>query len=193
MILVRFRHETPFYDDSYAVNTPNIGPYGDALNEELIPYIDKTFNTIAQPYARIQEGGSTGGWESIANLIFRPDLFGACFSSYPDSLSFYRHQAINLYENTNAYINPDGSSTTSIRTFSSPTNDTPIVLATTEQENHWELTQGTSSRSFLQWDVWNAVYGVQGYNGYPLEPWDKVTGVSHQMSRLFHVQRLIPL
>lgn len=178
LILVTFRHETAFYDDSYAVNTPNLGPYGDALNEELIPYLDKTFNTIAEPYARIQEGGSTGGWESIANLIFRPDLFGACFSSYPDSLSFYRHQAINLYENTNAYVNPDGSDIPSIRTFSSPTNDTPIVLATTAQENHWELTQGTSSRSFLQWDVWNAVFGVQGYNNYPLEPWDKVTGVS---------------
>lgn len=45
-----------------------------------------------------------------------------------------------------------------------------------QQENHWELTFGTSSRSFLQWDVWNAVFGVQGYNNYPLEPWDKVTG-----------------
>ena len=43
-------------------------------------------------------------------------------------------------------------------------------------ENHWELSFGTSTRSFLQWDVWNAVFGVQGYNNYPLEPWDKVTG-----------------
>jgi len=82
-IIVVFRHETPFYDDSYAVNTANIGPYGDALNDELILYIDQNFNTIPAPYARIQEGGSTGGWESAASLIFRPDLFGACFSSYP--------------------------------------------------------------------------------------------------------------
>jgi hypothetical protein len=80
LVLVTFRHETPFYDDSYAVNTANIGPYGVALNDELIPYIDQTFNTIAKPYARVLEGGSTGGWESAANLIYRPDLFGVTFS-----------------------------------------------------------------------------------------------------------------
>jgi enterochelin esterase-like enzyme len=174
MILVTFRHETPFYDDSYAVNTANLGPWGDAINEELIPHLDATFNTIPEPYARIQEGGSTGGWESAANVVFRPDLFGVCFSSYPDSLDFHRHQDIPLYTNANAYVRDNGSAIVSIRTFE---NDTQIVLATVAQENHWELTYGTSSRSITgQWDVWNAVFGVQGLNGYPLEPWDKVTG-----------------
>ncbi|KAI8625137.1 Alpha/Beta hydrolase protein [Xylariaceae sp. FL1651] len=173
IIIVSFRHETPYYDDSYGVNTANLGPYGDAINEELIPHLDKTFNTIAQPYARIQDGGSTGGWISAASLIFRPDLFGACFSSYPDSLDFHRHQDIQLYTNKNAYQNADGSTIPSIREFD---NDTEVVLASTAQENHWELVFGTSSRSSLQWDIWNSVFGVQGLNGYPLEPWDKVTG-----------------
>jgi hypothetical protein len=172
-ITVTFRHEAPYYDDSYAVNTANLGPYGDAINDELIPYIEKTFHTIRAQYARIQDGGSTGGWESIANVIFRPDLFGACFSSYPDSLDFHRHQDIALYSATNAYQRADGSYVPSIRTFK---NGTEVILATVAQENHWELTFGTASRSFNQWDVWNAVFGVQGYNNYPLEPWDKVTG-----------------
>ena len=149
MILVTFRHEAPFYDDSYAVNTANMGPYGDAINDELIPHIDATFNTIAEPWARIQEGGSTGGWISAASVIYRPDLFGACFSSYPDSLDFHKHQDIELYDSANAYHRPDGSSIGSIRTFR---NDTEVVLATVEQENHWELTFGTSSRSSLQWE-----------------------------------------
>ncbi|KAK3070567.1 hypothetical protein LTR53_010226 [Teratosphaeriaceae sp. CCFEE 6253] len=151
----------------------NIGPYGDALNEELIPHLDELFNTIAAPYARVQDGGSTGGWESIANLIFRPDLFGVCFSSYPDSLDFHRHQAIPLYSASNAYVLPSGENITSIREAIDGvlTNVTAV-----SQENHWELTFGTSSRSQLQWDVWNAVFGAQGYNNYPLEPWDKVTG-----------------
>lgn len=149
MILVTFRHEAPFYDDSYAVNTANMGPYGDAINDELIPHIDATFNTIAEPWARVQEGGSTGGWISAASVIYRPDLFGACFSSYPDSLDFHSHQDIPLYDSANAYHRPDGSSIGSIRTFE---NDTEVVLATVEQENHWELTFGTSSRSSLQWE-----------------------------------------
>ena len=170
---VTFRHESPFYDDSYAVNTANIGPYGDAINDELIPYLDAHFNTIAKPYGRIQDGGSTGGWESAANLVFRPDLFGACFSSYPDSLSFRRHQDIPLYTAKNAYTRPDGSKIYSIREV---INDTLTDVTTVEQENHWELTFGTNSRSSQQWDVWNAVFGAQGVNGYPLEPWDKITG-----------------
>ncbi|CAO2655523.1 Nn.00g043260.m01.CDS01 [Neocucurbitaria sp. VM-36] len=173
LILVTFRHEAPFYDDSYAVNTANLGPYGDAINDELIPLLEETFNTIRAPYARIQEGGSTGGWESIANVIYRPDLFGVCFSSYPDSLDFHRHQDIELYTAENAYIRADGSSVPSIRDF---VNSTQVILATVAQENHWELTFGTASRSYNQWDIWNAVFGVQGYNNYPLEPWDKVTG-----------------
>ena len=172
-IMVTFRHEAPYYDDSYAVNTANLGPYGDAINEELIPHLEDTFNTIRAPYARVQDGGSTGGWESIANVIYRPDLFGVCFSSYPDSLDFHRHQDIELYSAANAYTRANGSSVPSIRTH---TNGTEVILATVAQENHWELTFGTSSRSFNQWDVWNAVFGVQGYNNYPLEPWDKVTG-----------------
>ncbi|CAK4033811.1 Hypothetical predicted protein [Lecanosticta acicola] len=173
LILVSFRHESPYYDNSYGVNTANFGPYGDAINEELIPHIDKLFNTIAKPYARIQEGGSTGGWVSAANVIFRPDLFGACFSSYPDPLDFHRHQDIPLYDATNAYTRPDGSK---IYSFRDVVDGTLTNVDTVEEENHWELSQGTSSRSALQWDVWNAVFGVQGLNGYPLEPWDKVTG-----------------
>ncbi|KEF58865.1 uncharacterized protein A1O9_03708 [Exophiala aquamarina CBS 119918] len=174
MVMVTFRHEAPFYDDSYAVNTANIGPYGDAINDELIPYLDSIFNTIPEPYARIQVGGSTGGWISAASVIFRPDLFGACFSSYPDSLDFHSHQAIPLYTSTSAYEFANGTAIPSIREFDD--NGTEIILATVAQENHWELTFGSSSRSFLQWDVWNAVFGVQGLNSYPLEPWNKVTG-----------------
>jgi hypothetical protein len=173
MIMVTFRHEAPFYDDSYAVNTANLGPYGDAINDELIPYLEEKFNTIQAPYARIQEGGSTGGWESAASLIYRPDLFGYCFSSYPDSLDFHRHQDIELYSAANAYQRADRSFVPSIRTF---VNKTEVVEATVALENHWELTFGTASRSSNQWDIWNAVFGVQGYNNYPLEPWDKVTG-----------------
>ncbi|WP_285037791.1 alpha/beta hydrolase-fold protein [Plantibacter sp. ME-Dv--P-095] len=173
MILVTLRHEAPFYDDSYAVNSANLGPWGDAINDELLPYLDASFNTIAEPYARIQEGGSTGGWIAVANTVFRPDLYGSTFSYYPDSLDFNQHQDIDLYAGANAYTRPDGSKIGSVRSFPGGVEQ---VLTTVEQENQWELVFGTSSRSNLQWDIWNAVFGVQGLNGYPLEPWDKVTG-----------------
>jgi hypothetical protein len=31
VLLVEIQHPTPFYDDSYAVNSANNGPYGDAI------------------------------------------------------------------------------------------------------------------------------------------------------------------
>ena len=59
-------HPTPYYDDSYAVDSPNNGPYGQVVMTELIPYIESHFRAIPQPWARILSGGSTGGWEALA-------------------------------------------------------------------------------------------------------------------------------
>jgi enterochelin esterase-like enzyme len=66
MIGVAIRHENPFYDDSYAVNSANLGPYGDAITQELLPYIDANFRTYPEQWARTLMGGSTGGWEVLA-------------------------------------------------------------------------------------------------------------------------------
>ena len=37
VILVEIQHANPYYDDSYAVNSANVGPYGDAITHELDP------------------------------------------------------------------------------------------------------------------------------------------------------------
>ena len=66
VLLVEIQHPTPFYDDSYAVNSANNGPYGDAIRYELIPEIEKRFRGIGQGWARFVYGGSTGGWEAMA-------------------------------------------------------------------------------------------------------------------------------
>jgi hypothetical protein len=41
VIVVEIQHANPFYDDSYAVNSANLGPYGDAITFAHIPYLDK--------------------------------------------------------------------------------------------------------------------------------------------------------
>ena len=43
MLIVKLNHANPYYDDSYAVNSANLGPYGDAIERELIPAIEKQF------------------------------------------------------------------------------------------------------------------------------------------------------
>ncbi|MGC1482269.1 MAG: hypothetical protein WA789_00615, partial [Candidatus Acidiferrum sp.] len=66
MLLLLVQHANPYYDDSYAVDSANVGPYGEAINRELIPTIEKEFRGIGQGWARAVYGGSTGGWETLA-------------------------------------------------------------------------------------------------------------------------------
>ena len=73
MIMLLIQHANPFYDDSYAVNSENVGPYGDAINEELIPYIEKRFRADrrglgARPLRWIDRG--LGG-ARLADLLSR--------------------------------------------------------------------------------------------------------------------------
>jgi hypothetical protein len=176
MIGVSFRTENPFYDDSYVVNSPNLGPYGDAVNDELIPKIDSMFRTIARPYARALTGGSTGGWITVANMLFRPDLFGSAWAGYPDSLDFNAHQTVDLYNADNAYVEDNGDIIPSSHSYNTTTGVDTVTL-TMPNENHYELAVGNRSRSQVgQWDIWNAAFGAQGANCYPLEPWNKVNG-----------------
>jgi hypothetical protein len=51
-IVIEIQHANPFYDDSYAVNSQNLGPYGDAIVKELLPYIEKKYRGIGQGWAR---------------------------------------------------------------------------------------------------------------------------------------------
>ncbi|MDP2482593.1 MAG: hypothetical protein Q8W45_04885, partial [Candidatus Palauibacterales bacterium] len=61
-LAIEIQHPTPYYDDSYAVNSASQGPWGDALTYELIPYIEEQFRGIGEGWARFTYGGSTGGW-----------------------------------------------------------------------------------------------------------------------------------
>jgi hypothetical protein len=173
MILVTFQHPCPYFDDSYAVNSANCGPYGDAIMQELIPKIEEQFRIIREPYARVLEGGSTGGWESLALQIFYPDFFGGCFSYCPDPVDFRDVQGINIYEDKNMYHRSQGWYKVPIPY--SRRADGSIIL-TSEQINKYELVLGTRGRSAEQWDIWQAVYGPVGEDGYTKLLYDKKTG-----------------
>ncbi|TDJ54293.1 MAG: hypothetical protein E2O46_04715, partial [Ignavibacteria bacterium] len=103
MILIEIQHANPYYDDSYAVNSANLGPYGDAINYEFIPYIEEKFRGIGEGWARFLYGGSTGGWEAIATQIFYPDMYNGCYASCPDPIDFRAYTSVNIYKNKNAY------------------------------------------------------------------------------------------
>ena len=173
MIAVTFQHPCPYYDDSYAVNSPNVGPYQDAIMQELIPGIEKAFRIIREPYARVLSGGSTGGWISLMLQIFQPDFFGATFSLCPDPVDFRYFQCVNIYEDKNAYYKEFGW--IRVPTPSDRSTD-GIVRYTYQQRNHMELVLGTKNRSGDQIDIFEAAYGPVDPDGYVKPLFDKRTG-----------------
>jgi len=172
-LIVEIQHANPYYDDSYAVNSANLGPYGDAITYELMPAIEKKFRGLGQGWARFLYGGSTGGWEALGVQVFYPDEYNGCWAACPDPIDFRAYTIVNIYEHKNAYY------------VDSPWKRTPRpgqrnylgeVSTTVEESNHRELVLGTHSRSGDQYDIWEAVFSPAGEDGYPKRIWDKMTG-----------------
>ncbi len=172
-LVVMIQHANPYYDDSYAVNSANLGPYGDAINRELIPYVEKKFRGIGKGWARFTYGGSTGGWEALATQVFYPDDYNGCFAACPDPIDFRAYTVVNVYDDKNAYYT-EGVWKRTPRP--GHRNYLGHVSTTLEQSNHRELALGTHSRSGDQWDIWEAVFSPVGEDGYPKRIWDKLTG-----------------
>ena len=172
-LVVEIEHANPYYDDSYAVNSANLGPYGDAINNELIPEIERRFRGIGAGWARFTYGGSTGGWEALATQVFYPDMYNGAFAACPDPVDFRAYTVINIYDDKNAYTLKGEASNVERPSFRNYLGE---VFATQRDENYMELTQGDRSRSGGQYDIWQAVFGPVGGDGYPKPIFDKVTG-----------------
>ncbi len=177
-LIIEIQHANPFYDDSYAVNSANLGPYGDAINYELIPYIEQKFRGLGEGWARFTYGGSTGGWEALATQVFYPDLYNGCWASCPDPIDFRAYTVVNVYEHQNAYYLESRWKKTP---RPGQRNYLGEVLCTLEESNHRELALGTRTRSGDQYDIWEAVFSPVGQDGYPRRIWDKLTGeIDHE-------------
>ncbi len=174
MLIVEIQHANPFYDDSYAVNSANLGPYGGAIMKELIPAIEKQFRGIGEGWARFTYGGSTGGWEALAVQVFYPDDFNGAFAACPDPIDFRAYTVVDIYKDKNAYF-IDGAHKRVARP--GKRDSLGHVSVTLEDANRYERVLGTRSRSGQQWDIWEAVYSPAGQDGYPARIFDKTTGL----------------
>lgn len=173
-IAIKYQHPCPYFDDSYAVNSPACGPFGDAIHQELITELEKQYRCIPKSYARVLTGGSTGGWISFALQVLYPDFYGGTWSFAPDPLHFSNVEGINIYKDQNAYYKIH-----EWRTVPTPNTIIPstgLTSLTSKQRNYYELTNGTKGRSGEQLDIWSAVFGPLGSDGYFKPLFDKVTG-----------------
>ena len=178
-IVIEIQHPTPYYDDSYAVNSANQGPYGDAITYELIPYIEEQFRGIGQGWARFTYGGSTGGWEAMAAQVFYPEEYNGAFIACPDPIDFRAYMTVNIYEDNNAYWYDS-----QFQKLPRPGHRDHLgnIHASQYDYNRMEAALGDKGRSGQQYDIWEATYSPMGDDGYPVRLWDKETGeIDHEI------------
>jgi enterochelin esterase-like enzyme len=173
-LVIKIQHANPYYDDSYAVNSANVGPYGDAIETELIPAIEKQFRGLGQGWARFLYGGSTGGWESIAAQMFYPEHYNGAFIACPDPVDFHAYSTVDLYKQDNLFYLQGANKRIeqpSMRDYLGHT------LASVRDNIAYEAALGDHGRSGDQYDIWQAVFSPVGADGYPQPVFDKQTGV----------------
>ena len=182
-LIIEIQHPTPYYDDSYAVNSASQGPYGDALTYELIPHIEKLFRGQGEGWSRFLYGGSTGGWEALAVQVKYPDEYNGCFAACPDPIDFRAYCLTNIYEDENAYYAESNHKKIEVPGHRDYLGN---VSSTVKESNHLELVLGDKSRSGGQFDIWEATYSPQGEDGYPVRLWDKQSGdINHEVAEFW--------
>ncbi|MGA3200943.1 MAG: hypothetical protein ABSF12_00450 [Bryobacteraceae bacterium] len=174
MLIVKLQHANPYYDDSYAVNSANLGPYGDAIETELIPAIERQFRGLGQGWARFVYGGSTGGWESLAVQIFYPEHYNGAFVACPDPVDFHAYMTTDLYKDENMFYLQGAN-----KRIEQPAMRDYLghTLISVRDNVAYEAALGDHGRSGEQFDIWQAVYSPVADDGYPQPIFDKATGV----------------
>jgi len=173
VIMVYVQNANPYYDDSYAVNSANVGPYGTAINSELLPAIERKYRAIPQGWAHATFGGSTGGWEAFATQVFYPDEYNGAWVACPDPVNFHAYQNVNLYSDANAFERSGDFGEIPIAADREPDG---TITADMRGEYGYEYVLGTHGRSTEQWDIWQAVFSPAGRDGYPAPVIDPMTG-----------------
>ena len=173
-VAITLDHPSPYFIESYALNSANNGPYGDAITQELIPHLEREFRLIREPYARIVEGASTGGWEALAMQVHYPELFGGAWVFNPDPIDFSRYQLVDIYQRDNMF---------NLRLNDWLNQETPFrrsreghPLLSMRQLSRLEAVLGSRGRSFYQLGIWQATHGPVGPDGYPVPLFDPRTG-----------------
>jgi hypothetical protein len=74
------------YGGSQFVDSPGTGRYHSYLCDEVVPWVDRWYRTLAEPSHRAIMGKSSGGFGAMITPMLRPDLFGALATHAGDAL-----------------------------------------------------------------------------------------------------------
>jgi hypothetical protein len=171
IVVVTLIAPSPFYDFAAAMNSPNDGPFDDAIMKELIPYIETRFRIIRQPHARILLGKSSGGRDALALALHHPEFFGGAWIFYPWAFDYRRYFGLDVYAATNAFRDEASRE----RVFVRALDGKPV-----QSWRAWMLgeavTGGATGVGAEITGTDNALNGPIGENGYPLPLFDIRTG-----------------
>lgn len=161
-IVVYLDGNCPLGHSAYA-NSENNGPWGDALTQEFIPQLEKTYRCNG---ARFLNGHSSGGWTVLWLQTHYPKVFDGCWASSPDPVDYRSFQKVNLYEHQNMFYGKDSvlNQTGTIAGFFPWFNMRNIY-----QMEH-VIYRGEQMHSF------DAVFSEKGSDGEPLRICDYRTG-----------------
>jgi hypothetical protein len=98
--------------------------------------------------------------------MFYPDHYNGAFIACPDPVDFRAYTNINLYKDKNAFFIQGPHTQVAQPDYRDYLGHT---IATTQSANQYELALGDHARSGEQFDIWQAVYGPVGADGYPAQ------------------------
>lgn len=146
----------------------NNGPWGTALTQEFIPFLEKQFRMDAKPSGRFLAGHSSGGWSSLWVMITHPDFFGGTWSTSPDPVDFHNFTGPDLTKNPpqNLYQDASGKEYNLVRMDGK-------TLMSVKQYVQQEQVLGHFGGQFASFE---AVFSPKGYDGQPMSLFDRETG-----------------
>jgi S-formylglutathione hydrolase FrmB len=84
--LVVFVDAWTSYGGSQFIDSPGTGRYHEYLCEEVVPFVDARYRTLADAAHRGITGKSSGGYGAMVTPMLRPDLFGGLATHSGDAL-----------------------------------------------------------------------------------------------------------
>ncbi len=169
MIYVLLDESLPSGTHEFA-DSVNNGPWGTALVNELIPFLESKYRMDAKPQGRFLTGHSSGGWAALWLQITHPDFFGGAWSTAPDPVDFRDFTGpdiANAKAGSNFYLKPDGSPWMLVRMHG---KDVESLRDYSQLER--VLGDYGGQMSSFEW-----VFSPRGNDGRPLQLFDRATGV----------------
>ncbi len=181
MVMIEIQHANPYYDDSYAVNSANLGPYGDAITYRADPRGRKAISLHRRGLGPLSFTAArpAGGSRWPCRSFIPTNTTAAGWRAPIRSISARTRSSISTSTRTPTIVDSQFAKTPrpGLRNYLGE------VGITLEDMNRRELVLGTNSPLGRSVGHLAGRLFARGDDGYPKPIWDKVTGqIDHSVA-----------